>query len=271
MRSRGTAPLDLTGKRALITGASGGLGTAIARALAERGASLIVTGRQRDALDNLVRALDAEMIVCDVAKPDELAHVLDAAVKVDVLVSNAGIPASGALQDFSVEQIDRAIAVNLRAPLLLARAASAAMADRGFGHIVFVSSISAKLPGRAQALYSATKAGLRASALAIREDLHGTGVTVSVVLPGPVSDAGMWAETGLAAQAGKMKQSRPSDVADAVLAAMTRNRAEIDVMSAQLRFMSALALLRPSWAAAMTRKGSKEFAAAMVEAHRHKW
>jgi short-subunit dehydrogenase len=258
------------GQGALVTGASGGLGTAIVRALAGQGAHVLAAGRRGDSLENLARATNAEVLICDLADRNQLLELARRASEVDILVSNGGVPASGRLDELSVEQIDRAIDVNLRAPLLLAREASAAMALRGHGHLVIMSSISGKLVGGAQAVYGATKAGLRAAAVALREDLHGTGVTVSVILPGPVSGAGMWADSGLPLPRG-LKASTPDDVATAVVNAMLKDRFEVDVCSWKLRTRATIALIRPTWTAAKGREGSKEFAEMMTAAHSTKW
>ena len=114
-----------------------------------------------------------------------------------MLIANAALPASGLLSSFSVEELDRALAVNLRAPIVLAQALSAGMAARGAGHLVFISSMSGKTTTVGGSVYSATKFGLRGFALGLREDLRGSGVGVSTVFPGFISDAGMFHEAGV--------------------------------------------------------------------------
>src|SRR5436190_5219601 len=108
------------GRLAVVTGATGGLGQAIARRLAAEGAALVLTGRRRDVLERLGSELGAKTVVCDLADRDDLPGLLDLVADADVFVSNAALPASGPLDDFSVEEIDRALDVNLRAPMLLA-------------------------------------------------------------------------------------------------------------------------------------------------------
>ena len=98
-------------------------------------------------------------------------------------MANAALPASGPIVDFSPEQIDRALDVNLRAPIQLTRALVPGMVERGAGHVVLVSSLSGKVASIGSSLYSATKFGLRGFASGLREDLHGTGVGVTVVFP----------------------------------------------------------------------------------------
>jgi short-subunit dehydrogenase len=156
-----------------------------------------MTGRRADVFESLASETGATVVVADLADRSDVSRMLECAATVDILVSNAALPATGPLDDFTVEEIDRALDVNLRAPILLARAAANGMVKRGRGHIVFVSSMAAKTAGPSVGLYAATKAGLRALAFSMREDLRPTGVGVSVICPGPISEAGMWADAGL--------------------------------------------------------------------------
>src|SRR5829696_7662531 len=150
-RSHSGSSLSLAECRVLLTGASGGLGRAIARALHARGATIVASGRRRAALAELAAELGD---------------------RVDALVANAGLPASGRLETFSEEEVDRALDVNLRAPMQLARALVPAMAEGGAGHLVFVSSLNGKLPSPGTSVYSATKYGLRGFAASLRTDLR---------------------------------------------------------------------------------------------------
>ena len=259
----------LAGRRVLVTGASGGLGSAIVRRMTRDAASVVMTGRRADVLTALATETGAELVVADLADRSDVSLLLEIAASVDVLVSNAALPATGSLDDFTVEEIDRALDVNLRAPILLARAAAKGMAARGDGHIVFVSSMAAKTAGPSVGLYAATKAGLRALAFSMREDLRPAGVGVSVICPGPISDAGMWADAGLDTPMGV--RSRPPDaVAAAVADAVLRDRAEIDVASVGLRAAAAFAQLRPAWFAALGRRSAGAYAEAMTTAGRTK-
>jgi short-subunit dehydrogenase len=253
---------------ALVTGASGGLGGAIARRLAAEGVHVVVTGRRHDPLERLARETGATPVVCDLADRADLTDLLARAGEVDVLVSNA-LPASGTVDDFTVEQIDRAIDVNLRAPMLLARAAAARMVSRGHGQIVVVSSMGAKVISPQLALYAATKSGLRAFALGLREDLRPRGVGVTVVLPGPIRDAGMWADAGVTARRGLGTRS-PADVAAAVVRAVRHNPPEITVAPLAVRGAAALCALRPGWFAALARQmGAEREASQLASAQRH--
>lgn len=262
--------MDIAGRSALVTGATGGIGRAIARELARRGAALVVTGRNTEVLDRLAAELGGRAVVADLADRREVERLADVAGAVDIFVSNAALPASGDLSDFSVEELDRALDVNLRAPIVLARALSAGMVARGEGQIVIVSSMAGKLPPQGLSLYSATKAGLRAFALVLRQDLAGAGVGVSVLVPGPIRDAGMWADTGLPLPLGVHTRS-PDDVAGAVVQAVTTNTVEIDVAPVPLRVGGALAPLAPAAVLrAMHLLGADRYASEMAARQRHK-
>jgi short-subunit dehydrogenase len=222
-------------------------------------------------LESLAADTGAEIVLCDLALRSSLGGLLETATSVDLLVCNAALPATGPLEDFSVDQIDRALDVNLRAPILLSRAAAAAMASRGSGHIVFVSSMGAKAVGPALGVYASTKAALRALSMALRQDLYSVGVGVSVIFPGPIRNAGMWAEAGLPTPRGAGRSRTPEAVADAVVEAVVRNRAEIEVASPALRLGAVLAQLRPDWFVALGRRaGADELAAKMTAADRAK-
>jgi len=138
--------VQLGGQTALVTGATGGIGAAIARALHARGARVLLSGRRAEVLDELQASLGdrAEALPADLAERDGPARLAEAAGAVDVLVANAALPASGRLEEFEPEEIDRALDVNLRAPVQLARAVLPGMLERGRGHLVFVSSLSGK-------------------------------------------------------------------------------------------------------------------------------
>ncbi|HEY8581531.1 MAG TPA: SDR family NAD(P)-dependent oxidoreductase, partial [Capillimicrobium sp.] len=188
----------------------------------------------------------------------------------DVLVANAALPASGFIEDFTVEQIDRALAVNLRAPIILARAMAPRMAARGGGHVVLVSSLSGKAATSGSSLYSATKYGLRGFGLAMREDWRDRGVGVSTVFPGFISDAGMFAESGAQLPPG-VGTKTPEQVADAVVSAVERNRGEVDVAPLSLRAGTMLAQVAPSVAASVSRRlGAGSIARALADGQRDK-
>jgi short-subunit dehydrogenase len=245
--------MNLAGAHVLLTGATGGLGHAIARALAARGASLTLTGRRAEVLEPLAEELGGRAVAADLADPAAPARLLADAGQVDVLVANAGLPGSGALTSFSEEQIDRALTVNLRAPMMLAHALTPGMVERGRGHLVFMSSLNGRAAPTGTSVYSATKFGLRGFGLALREDLAEKGVGVSVILPGFISDAGMFAESG-AKLPPYIGTKTPEDVARAVVKAIEQNRAELDVAPLPLRAGAILAALAPGPVGTVQRK-----------------
>jgi len=239
--------MNLAGKTVLLTGATGGLGRAIAGALAGRGAKLVLSSRKQAELDQLAGSLAGDghrTIVSDLAEEGAALQLLEQAGEVEVFVANAGLPASGRLDGFSQEQIERALRVNLESPVRIARELLPRMAAHDAGHLVFVSSISGKAATARASLYAATKFGLRGFALCLREDMRGTGVGVSVVSPGAIRAAGMFADSAAKAPP-LMGTGTPEQVAAAVLRAIEHDRAEITVAPLRQRAMSRIAVNAP--------------------------
>lgn len=245
--------MEVAGRSVLITGATGGLGGAIARHLRAAGATLVLTGRRTEVLEPLAQELDAQALAVDLARPDEVERLAQICADVDVLIANAGIPGSGNLLSFDVEQIDRALAVNLRSPMVLSRLIGERMVARGSGHIVLMSSLSGKLGSPGSTVYSATKFGLRGFAQGLRIDLGRHGVGVSVLFPGFVRDAGMYADSG-AKLPFYVRTSSPEQVAHATLQAIERNRSEIEVAPLAMRMGTLIGSLVPGIAGSVQRK-----------------
>ena len=262
--------MNLGGQTALVTGASGGLGQAIARALADRGAHVILTARRVDVLEALAQETGGRPVACDLSDRAAVETLVADAGPVDVLVANAGIPASGRLHSFSVEEIDRALDVNLRAPMILARLMADGMVERGGGHIVFLSSLSGKAATVGSSVYSATKFGLRGFAMGLREDLRPRGVGVSTVFPGFIRDAGMFHDAGT--KLPPYVGTKTSDeVGAAVVRAIEHDKAEIDVAPIPLRFGVAFTGLAPELAAMVQRRmGASDIAGEMERGQRNK-
>jgi short-subunit dehydrogenase len=254
----------------LVTGATGGIGQAIAEAFAARGANLILSGRRAQVLEPLAERLGGRAFICDLAKREEVDRLVSNAGEVDVLVANAALPASGVFTELEQDQIDRMIEVNLRAPIALARALAPAMIARRSGHVVLISSLAGKAASPASAIYSATKFGLRGFSHGVREDLLPHGIGVSVVLPGFIRDAGMFADAEVALPRGVGTRT-PQDVADAVIEAVEHNRAEIEVAPLGLRLGAAFAGLAPGLAASISRKmGGERVASDLAAGQRNK-
>ena len=262
--------MNLGGRSVLLTGATGGIGGVVARALAARGATVILTGRRAEPLEALAAELGGRAIAVDLAGPGAPETLLAEAGDVDVLVANAALPASGELTSFSLAEIDRALAVNLRAPIVLARLLAPALTARGSGHLVFVSSLSGKTAGPHSSLYSATKFGLRGFSLGLRQDLAEHGVGVSCVFPGFIRDAGMFADSGATLPPG-VGTSSPEDVAAGIVRAIERNRAEVDVAPLGLKAAARLGGLAPALTANVQgRLGSFKVARAIGAGQRDK-
>jgi short-subunit dehydrogenase len=263
--------VNLGGRSALVTGATGGIGAAIARALAARGVSpLLLSGRRTEVLEPLASELGARALECDLSDPAAVDRLADEAESVDVLIANAALPASGRLTSFTQEEIDRALAVNLRAPIALARRLVDPMIARGSGHLVFVSSLSGKAASPGGSVYSATKFGVRGFALGLRQDLRPHGIGVSVVAPGFVRDAGMFHDSGakLPPFVGTIS---PEQVAHGVVHAIERNRAEVVVAPLNLRAGAAVGGLLPELVANVQRRlGGDRISQRMAEAQRSK-
>jgi short-subunit dehydrogenase len=245
--------MELRGSSVLLTGATGGIGHAIARRLHAAGASLLLTGRRTDVLEPLAAEIGGRATAVDLAQRAEVDRLLDEAGEVDVLVANAALPASGDILDFSVEQIDRALEVNLRAPVILSRVLGERMVERGRGHIVLISSLAGKSSQPASSIYSATKFGLRGFGQGLRGDLGPRGVGVSVVFPGFIRDAGMFHESGARLPKG-VGTSTPEEVADAVLRAIEQNKGEVDVAPLGMRAGTTFAQIAPEISAKVAKR-----------------
>jgi short-subunit dehydrogenase len=239
--------MKLMGRSALVTGATGGIGQAIARELAKRGCAVTVTGRREPELVRLAKELgpSARWVAADLTKPDDVRRLMSGTDPVDVLVANAGVGIPQDLEMLTDEEVDDAVRLNLLAPAALARAVLAPMKQRGRGHIVFISSGAGLIatPGNGT-VYTATKWGLRGLGLALRQELHGTGVGVSTIFPGPIRDAGMLADTGVTIPRG-FGTSTPTDVARAVVSAIEQDRPETTVAAAGLRLLVGLGAVAP--------------------------
>jgi NADP-dependent 3-hydroxy acid dehydrogenase YdfG len=245
--------VPVAGARVLLTGATGGLGQAIAKELAGRGASLVLTARNAAALDPIAEPLGARSLVVDLADRDQVARLIDDCGEIDVLVANAALPGSGRVDTYTVEQIDRALDVNLRAPILMARSLSPAMVARGRGQLVFIGSLAGKSANGGGAMYSATKFGIRGFALALRHDLADQNVGVTTINPGFIRDAGMFHDSGAKLPA-YVGTKRPADVAAAVVRAIENDPAEIDVAPLGVKAGAAFAAMAPGVADVVTRR-----------------
>lgn len=182
-------------KIAVITGASTGIGAAAARLFAAEGAHVVLAARSAEPLEKLAGEIGAAGGYA-LAVPTDVAHVrsaerllAQAAERfggIDILVNNAGANKRGPIERYTPEDLAAVVQVNLIAPIVLTRLALPYLRTRGAGAIVNVASIAGRIPVGHEAVYSATKFGLRAFTFALTEELEGSGITVSAVSPGPV-------------------------------------------------------------------------------------
>jgi short-subunit dehydrogenase len=262
--------MEISGRTALLTGATGGLGRAIAARLAGAGCSVVLSARHEQDLLELAESLPGEdhrVIVADLAEDGEAERLAAAAAGVDILVANAGLPGAGWLAEFTAEEVKRALRVNLEAPMLLAQALFPEMLERGAGHLVFVSSLSGKSASPRTSVYNATKFGLRGFALGLRTDLHPRGIGVSLVSPGFVREAGMFADAGGKTPPG-LGTTTPAAVAAAVQKAIVADKVEIAVAPLLDRVAAHAGLLSPR-ASVLAQSGSvgQRAAAAVTDGH----
>jgi short-subunit dehydrogenase len=240
--------MDLAESEVLLTGAAGGIGRAIASTLAERGATLLLSGRNIEGLERLAGQLPGgghRVLPADLANQGAAERLAAEAGAVDVLVANAALPGSGELGDLTPDEITRAIRVNLESPIQLTRAFLPAFRRRGSGHFIYITSLVSKAGSPLATMYSATKTGLRSFAFALRADVNADGIGVSIVSPGFVREAGMFADSGAKAS-WTMGTTSPNHVASAVAKAIERNRVEVGVAPIRQRVMAHTGLFSPS-------------------------
>lgn len=221
----------LAGRVAVVTGASRGIGHAVARALAGAGARVAMLARGAEALRAAAEPLGALAISCDVTDEDAaasaLARVRREIGSPDILVNNAGLFVLAPVESQSTAGLRAALDVNLVAPFVLARALIPAMRAAGRGHIVTIGSIADRVTFPENGAYAASKFGARAMHQVVREELRGSGVRATLVSPAPV-DTPLWDPIGPDDRPGFTPRAQmlpASAVAEAVLFALTRDPA----------------------------------------------
>jgi 3-oxoacyl-[acyl-carrier protein] reductase len=216
-------PAPLAGQVAIVTGASRGIGAAIAKKLASLGAHTVLTARDRDRLKKVVAEITAaggraESHPCDLTQPAQIdtfaRFVLDRHGRCDILVNNAGVGwFQGPLHETPPEEWEQLVAINLRAPYLLLRAFAPAMIAAKRGHIINISSLAGKNPVPNGAAYAATKWGLNGMMVSTAEELRQHQVRVSLVAPGTVrTEFG----SGLSGEKSALGAIAPEDIANIV-------------------------------------------------------
>lgn len=223
---------DLTGMTALVTGASGGIGSAIAKALAAQGARVALSGTREDALKAVAAEIGGDTVIlpCNLGDAEAVEGLIPAAVEalggqLDILVNNAGVTRDGLVMRMKDEDWDTVIRVNLEAAFRLIRAAAKPMMKARFGRVITITSVVGATGNPGQANYAASKGGLTAMSKALAQELASRNITVNCVAPGFISspmtdilpDAQKDALTGRI-PAGKLGESEDVGAAVAYLA-----------------------------------------------------
>jgi NAD(P)-dependent dehydrogenase (short-subunit alcohol dehydrogenase family) len=215
---------DLDGQRALVTGATSGIGRAVALQLARDGAEVLVHGRDIARGAETVQAISgaggtAHFVAADLGDADDVERLAGEAIDVDILINNAGISVFGPTAEFDVAAFDRMFASNVRAPFVLVAAIAPRMAARGHGSIVSLSSMAGGVGLVGGAAYGATKASLEAMTRAWAAEYSASGVRVNAIAPGPVytpTPSGKDFITALGETTPMGRASQPEEIAEVI-------------------------------------------------------
>lgn len=247
---------DLSGRTVLVTGASGGLGTHIAKRVAREGMNVAVSGRREDALAQVVGELESLGVKAgavpadlgDLSTIDPLVEGVEAMFgSIDVLVNNAGVESIGAFTSYSREELSSMVDVNLTAPLLLTHRLVPGMLERGRGHVVFISSVAGKIGPAFNEPYAATKAGLIGLTQSLRAEYLHAPVGFSVICPGFIAGDGMYERMVQEGHSSNrmMGETTTEKISDAVVRAIREDKAELIESGAPVRPMLAAAQVAP--------------------------
>jgi len=251
---------SLQGKIVLLTGASRGLGVYFARELANRGARLALTARSESELNKLVEELrkdggEAVAIPFDLTRTDRLQELLDKTKELlgppDVLFNNAGRELYRTYPDYTREDIEGIIQLNVTVPMELTRLALPHMLEQKSGHILTVASIAGKKSSPYNSIYSGSKGAIVVWSDALRAELRGSGVGITVSCPTYVGDAGMFADTQM--KPPFMMGTTPEKTARLSVKGILRNTPEVIVYNGPIRPMLALGQISPRLADAVVR------------------
>ena len=247
----------LQGKIILITGASSGVGAATARQCVAAGATVVLAARTRKDLEAVAASLGdhALAVVTDVAQAGDCEALLQAALerfgRIDALVNNAGCNHRGAVEDVAWEGLEQILEVNLKAPLRLCKAVLPHLRAAGGGAIVNVASLAGRVPLDHEATYSATKFGLRIYSFALAEELAGSGISVSVVSPGPIETGFILADLEAVPDiVFSQPMATADEVAQAIVASLLDGKRE-RVMDGLSGLMTTLGYLAPGLRSAL--------------------
>ncbi len=218
--------MRLNGARCLVTGATSGIGLAVAGELAARGAALTLSGRDAERLAELERSLSARVVRCDLTSPGAVAELVSTAGAVDVVVHSAGAGLYGPVAGVDADQVAELVALNVTVPLALTAALLPGMIERKRGQVVLLGSIAGRVGRGREAVYAATKGAVALFADSLRSELRGSGVQVLLVTPGPVGTR-FFERRGAAYDRTWPRPLRVQRVAAAIVSAMETDRAEL--------------------------------------------
>jgi short-subunit dehydrogenase len=240
--------VDFKGKRVLLTGAAGGLGEITARAFADAGATLILSSRNEQKLNEIAASLPGgphEVVAADLMQPGAPEDVVARAGQIDILIANAGRPGGWALDETPADEISSVIRVNFESPIQMAKAVIPQMKERKAGQIVLIASLAGKFALPDSTMYSSTKSGLRAFGWALRPELARDNIKVTVVTPAFIGEVGMFAKRKRKAPplAGIVP---PQTYTKALLAGVAKGKGEVVIARPQLRLLSQLSVMAPS-------------------------
>jgi NAD(P)-dependent dehydrogenase (short-subunit alcohol dehydrogenase family) len=192
----------LEGSTALVTGATSGIGMAIAQQLAALGAKVVVHGRSPERGAKTVQAIEdnggsARFVAADLSRADDVRRLADEAAPVDILINNAGVYRFAATADTDDAFFDEHVNINLRAPYILVQKLVPGMAERGHGAVVNISTVAASTPARQAGIYGATKAGVELLTRVWADEFGRSGVRVNAVEAGPTETPGTAVTPGL--------------------------------------------------------------------------
>jgi short-subunit dehydrogenase len=269
----------MEGRNIIVTGGSRGIGTYIARALALRGANLLLVARSRPELERLTEELReggtrATFAAVDLAAPDAAAEIADVAAAnlghVDVLVNNAGLELQRRFHTLALDDIETVVRVDLITPIALSRLLLPGMLERGYGRIVNISSIAGHVGFPFTEAYAASKDGLIAFSRVLRNDYRARGVSASAIVLGAVKDTGVGQRTvdELGLKTNTTFMASPDQVAKAVVRAIEKDKAEIVVMPGPGRLLKAVLDRFPGLGPTVTRMSGGGKMMAQVADHR---
>lgn len=253
--------MDIQNKTVLLTGASRGIGFFIAKTLAQEGAFVIGVARSEDGLNQTKSEVEKvggvfHSLPFDLKNINGLSELVEKAKaingEIDILVNNAGIELYNEYQNYTADDVSDVLNINLHAPMELTRLILPTMLERG-GHIVSVASLAGKKGVAYNTPYSASKGGLIMWTDGLRQELKDTKVNISVICPGYISDAGMFYD-GHVDPPALLGSSKPQDVADAVVKAITQNKAEIIVNKGPIKPLLAIGQISPVFGDTVVRK-----------------